>query len=301
MKQRDSVPASRDRVSAALDLHRYPEALAEAEKLVALDPDNAESYAWLARACLEMKLAPRAQAAAEKGLSLEPTSEWLHRLRAWSLLGQGRKWRVREALASVEDGLRVDAESAESHCLRGRILAALGRRQEGVAAIHHAIEIDPENAEFHFLLGCPYLDWIQLTEAELHFREAIRLDPRHVYAINNLGAVLMRRNRPAEAAKLFKEVVLIDPTLKMAKYNTETAVRQSVGLPEGQSGTGVKYWFRWLMVTPYRAFSFLPVIVWHYTWGRRRAEQRLTELQAEDPLLPKVFEKIDDDRRKGFL
>jgi stress-induced-phosphoprotein 1 len=66
-----------NRSAALASVHRYSEALADAEKTVELKPDWAKGYSRLGAAHLGLGDAASAVAAYEKGLALDPTNEGL--------------------------------------------------------------------------------------------------------------------------------------------------------------------------------------------------------------------------------
>jgi len=66
-----------NRSAALASLHRYSDALADAQKTVELKPDWAKGYSRLGAAHLGLGDAASAVAAYEKGLALDPTNEGL--------------------------------------------------------------------------------------------------------------------------------------------------------------------------------------------------------------------------------
>lgn len=66
-----------NRSAALASLHRYSDALADAQKTVELKPDWAKGYSRLGAAHLGLGDAPKAVEAYEKGLALEPSNEAL--------------------------------------------------------------------------------------------------------------------------------------------------------------------------------------------------------------------------------
>jgi stress-induced-phosphoprotein 1 len=66
-----------NRSAALASLHRYSDALADAQKTVELKPDWAKGYSRLGAAHLGLGDAASAVAAYEKGLALEPSNDGL--------------------------------------------------------------------------------------------------------------------------------------------------------------------------------------------------------------------------------
>ena len=125
----------------------FATALTHFEKALALDPANAESL-YLRAYCLEelhrtdQALEAYARAAAE-GSSL--ASLGMARILTASDPEDALQWATR--------AVRENADWAESHYVRARILFALKRRAEALHEAELALAADPDHPEAHFLLA----------------------------------------------------------------------------------------------------------------------------------------------------
>ena len=98
-----------ERARVALELRRYPEADA---------PEDSEPYAYLAQAHLGAGDHEQAERIARQALAIDSGSEWLHRLLAVAL----RRQKPQEALAAIDESLRLFPTNALGHQVRGDVL-----------------------------------------------------------------------------------------------------------------------------------------------------------------------------------
>jgi adenylate cyclase len=102
--------------------------------------------------------------------------------RAWALMAIGQMnlhfvygGRVDDGLASAERALALDANLAEAHAVKARILARLGRHDEAAAEIDVALRLDPESYEVN--RAAAYLRYSQrrLDEAIRYYEKSMSL------------------------------------------------------------------------------------------------------------------------------
>jgi transglutaminase-like putative cysteine protease/tetratricopeptide (TPR) repeat protein len=121
-------------VNAHLAAGRLPEAIAEAQRLMALHPDEARHAGQLARALLAGSLGAEARRAARLGTELEPDAAT-----AWALLGRvllhdevGRRfqpgWDREAAVAALRKAAELDPDD---HSVRGDLAIALEHDEDG--------------------------------------------------------------------------------------------------------------------------------------------------------------------------
>jgi hypothetical protein len=150
----DYLPAWRGQVRAQLGLGRDEEAISAIERVLALDPGDAELSRQLdllrfrrlqslidsgrqARAAGRL---PEAIAAIERALVLSPTSAVLHRELGEAEAAAGR---LEQAEAHARRALELDPNDAESYAVLGAVLEAQGRDREAGDAYGRAVAIDP--------------------------------------------------------------------------------------------------------------------------------------------------------------
>jgi adenylate cyclase len=102
--------------------------------------------------------------------------------RAWALMAIGQMnlyfvhgGRVDDGLASAERALALDANLAEAHAVKARILARHGRHDEAAAEIDVALRLDPESYEVN--RAAAYLRYSQgrLDEASRYYEKSMSL------------------------------------------------------------------------------------------------------------------------------
>jgi tetratricopeptide (TPR) repeat protein len=121
------------------------------------------------------------------------------------------KGRLPEALAHLDDSLRLHPSIPEAHDNRGVVLRMLGRRDEALVAHQEAVRLAPDFPKAHFHLAGAYEASGRLEEALTHYREALRLTPGDADAHHNAGAVLWRLGRLEEAVREMTQATQLNP------------------------------------------------------------------------------------------
>jgi tetratricopeptide (TPR) repeat protein len=155
-------------------LGNHKQAIENANKAIALEPDYDFGYYALALAQLEADRPKKAEAAIRRALEIDPDDASNHGVLASSLGHQGR-WKA--ALEAAEAGLAIDPDDTFCAQIRAHALSLAGKKQEAVAAAHEHISDDPDSPHAHATLGWVYLRKGDHKAAEQHFAEALRLDP----------------------------------------------------------------------------------------------------------------------------
>ncbi len=84
-----------------------------------------------------------------------------------------------QALASLDEALKLSPKHALAHNLRGTILSRLGKLEQAIAAHSRAIELKPDFAEAHFNRAVDQHAARNLDQAILDYGQAIDLEPGH--------------------------------------------------------------------------------------------------------------------------
>ncbi len=116
-----------------------------------------------------------------------------------------------EAIAPLENVVRVKPDYATAHIDLGVLLAQQGRMPEAARHYTEAIRLDPANDLPHANLGGLLANSGRLEDAITHYREAIRLRPDNPITRYNFGLALTRTGHDAEAAAEFREAFRINP------------------------------------------------------------------------------------------
>lgn len=154
---------------------RFPEAVEQLRKAVALNPDYADAHANLAYMLERAGRPPEAieqyQVALERNPRMVHAYEGLGRL----LASQGNP---EEAIATYRRGLALRPYQASMRTSLGETLLSLGRAEEGMQECRRALEYDPVQSLALYLLGVEHAKRSEYAEAEAFLRRASRAAER---------------------------------------------------------------------------------------------------------------------------
>lgn len=191
------------------------------EKLMALEPENAEAFAGFAQATMvlaqqqlsmDVGEAERvSQAAIERAVQLDPKSPevWMAKAmmaRVLSIRVGGPRYEraFDEAIAMT---LKLAPNKPEALSAQASRLNDLGRANEAVAAGRKALAVDPLNRSTIMVLGKALMRVGKMDEAEAQFRSAVELYPDYKQAKYQLAMVLAEKGRFDKAEPWMKAVV----------------------------------------------------------------------------------------------
>ncbi len=181
---------------------------------LALEPDFALAWAWMARAYADQAAyawAPAAQAferardAAEQSLQLDPDLAEGHAVLGLCRLANDWNWRG----AEVSFRRALELAPGNSLVLRhaAMMAACLGRDPEAIALLRRAVTLDPLSVAAQRLLGQRCLYAGLLTDAESAIQKILELNPRGGFTHYWLGMNHLAHERPEEALASFKREV----------------------------------------------------------------------------------------------
>lgn len=181
-----------------MELSRFPEAVAEAQNGLALNP---KSYA------LRLRLGAAYLAA---GRYAESESVFRDLVAAGDPLPLGyiglaqvllRTGRAEDAATELADAEKRLGPKFLLSYFRGLALARAAKPTETLGAFQQAVELDPKNAEAHANLGKTQLTLGHANEAISELQEALRLDPGNTQAKRVLSQAYRRAGDAKNAAK----------------------------------------------------------------------------------------------------
>ena len=178
--QADGTTRLQEHASKALEDGDFALAVRHLESLVALKPEDEESFFNLGYA-------------------------------------QSRIQQTNEAIRSYERCLKLLPEYAEAHNNLGNLLMAQRRFDEASLHFRTAIIHQPENAAAHNNLGKAMALQSKLKDALPFFREAIRLDPKHWDARHNLAVTYLNFGMLEESRAELKSLVEENPDMVIAR------------------------------------------------------------------------------------
>jgi TolB-like protein/class 3 adenylate cyclase/tetratricopeptide (TPR) repeat protein len=183
-------------------------------RAVALDPEFALAWAWLARAYADQAAydwAPAAEAferardAAELSLQLNPDQAEGHAVLGLCRLANDRNWRGAEA--SFRRALELAPGNALVLRHAAMMAACLGRDDEAIALLRRAVTLDPLSVPAQRLLGQRCLYAGLLADAETALHKVLELNPRGGFTHYWLGMNHLAHERRVEALAMFKREV----------------------------------------------------------------------------------------------
>jgi tetratricopeptide (TPR) repeat protein len=175
---------------------RGPEAVADLERALSIDPGNAAGWCLLGFAYEAQQDAPMAVRCFSHATRIDPRNA-----DAWAHLAalQAADGRSAEAIASLRACLDADRAQPE-------VWNNLGVLLDGQAALDcfdEALALRPAYADAHYNRGNALRLADRPDDAASAFQAALALDPSRTDAAHNLAAALLEANRPLEAAARF--------------------------------------------------------------------------------------------------
>jgi len=153
---------------------------------------------------------------AKMQVSASPSDPLAHNFLATKYLQAGR---VADAVAQLNEALRLKPGDAEAHSNLATALQAQGQLVEAVQHAREAVRLKPDDDRVHFNLGNLMLAGGQPDEGERELRRAVQLNPENGDAQFNLGVLLGSRNQLDEAVAHLRRAVEINPQNADARRN----------------------------------------------------------------------------------
>jgi tetratricopeptide (TPR) repeat protein len=187
---------------AFADDGRFPEAIAQYQAALEIEPDAANVQTDYGNALAKSGRIPEAIAHYEAALRVLPDSPITHNDLANALAATPGS--VPEAIAEYQTALRLKPDYAEAR--------------------KNLAQVQSNAAEMQYNMGIDLARSRKPEEAIPHFEEALRLRPDYVDAHNNLGVVLAGAGRVQEAMSHFEAALSIDPNSADAHVNLGIAL-----------------------------------------------------------------------------
>lgn len=196
--------------NTALDLGRLDEAARVAADTLKADAGNAFAMLILGKAERSRGRYREAAVLFRRYLEQVPLSADAHQ---WLAVCQLQLGDFDTALAEVEAALAIDPRFAEALTLRGDLLVAAGRVEEGLHDLRAAVNLNPDRPAAHIALGRALLRLGDTAAAEEQFRHTLELARRFAAS-----------GRDSQAALAYDQL-LADPTVPAAVRDRARAQR----------------------------------------------------------------------------
>lgn len=187
---------------------RPADALAEADRALALDPDLADALVARAQACAAAGQLAAGLADADRAAALAPGLASAQAVRGRMLR---RAERNDEAIEALLAAVAAEPGHAPWRAMLGEALAEALRYGEAEAQWRAALALDPTDGRLHAQLAASLAEQGRLAEAEAEAREGLALAPQIPLAALTLASILLAGRGAGEALALVDGVLLRDP------------------------------------------------------------------------------------------
>jgi len=213
-----------------LELRRFGEAVAPLARSVELSPGAMPAYAYLSRAQAGAGRARDALATVERGLRRAPDNADLHQMKGRLLLAEGDPAGAR---TSLERARGLDAENVLVRVDLAALYRNQGRLEAALREANEAVRLAPDTAETHVSRGLVQGALGREDAAADSFRAALEAGPDDPDALFFLGTAELRSGRPQAAKPLLARLLGKAPRYPGARDMLAAAEAQMVVRAEG--------------------------------------------------------------------
>ena len=236
----DSLPVAHSRLSQVYaQKQQYDQAIAEGERAIALDPNNADSYAFQANVLNFAGRPEEALRAVEQAMRLNP------RYPPWYLFQLGWAYRLTgryaEAIATLKELISRNPNFIYAHLeLAVSYLGQWVSQQSpdaqtlepAVAAVQRAVALNDSLHWNHIVLGYIYLSQQQYEQALAEMERAVALAPTEASSYAALAEVLSYMGRTEDALEAAAQALRLKPFIVDAHLASVGAAYAMAGRPE---------------------------------------------------------------------
>jgi tetratricopeptide (TPR) repeat protein len=189
-------------------------AQAEWNKVQTLLPHHYLAYFQIGRLLAQQDKTDEARNCLSRALEMRPDLS-----EGWYELGrlQGASGQFEAALGSFERARRLVPGEPRYRCEMAKALVKLNRGPEAIAQLEEAIRLGAVNWEAHYLLGEQLAFANRIPEARQEFEQTLKLKPAYVMAHLNLGVALVKEGQLEDARRQFEEVLRLEPDNQLAR------------------------------------------------------------------------------------
>jgi adenylate cyclase len=236
----DSLPVAQSLLSLVYaQKQQYDQAIAEGERAIALDPNNADSYAWQANALNFAGRPEEALRRVEQAMRLNPRYPPLYPFElgwAYNLTG-----RYAEAVVALKEAISRSPNFSYAHLnLASSYLwqwiaqqsPAAQTLEPAVAAGQRALTLNDSLPWSHIVLGRIYLYQQQYDQALEEMERGVTLAPTEARSYAGLAEVLSRMGRSEQALAAAGQALHLKPFIADAHLDSVGVAYATAGRPE---------------------------------------------------------------------
>jgi cellulose synthase operon protein C len=184
-------------------------ALSEYVRAADLLPDDVGLQLTAGNYLLAARRVDEALARAEAVIKVQPNNLEAHVLRGNALGGLND---LDRALAAMEEALRLDPTRGATYTQLGLVETARGRQAEAEVAFKKAVSLAPDWIGGHLALANFYWSAGRLPDAERALGAALKVDPKNVNANHAMAVFSLSTGRVGEAETYLKQVSEVTQT-----------------------------------------------------------------------------------------
>ncbi len=211
----EDVPEAHVGLTASALQAKQPDlAIEEAQKAIAADPHNDQSYLMLGQAYIDKQDFEKAAEVLTREAERKPEVETYYSL-AICWLSTGNAAGKAKANAVFEQMKEFAGDSGSLHVLFGRAYRDANLMPDAIREFQRAIELDPSTPHAHYFLGLARLslnEWQFTPDAQSEFEKEVQYHPKDFLANYMLGFLASSQRQYAIADKYLTTASELDPT-----------------------------------------------------------------------------------------
>lgn len=184
------------RAQTLLELGRHDEALREAGRELARQPDSAPALRISAECLRLLQRTGEADDLARQAVALYPDESWAWRLAALTALDMHR-WD--DAAGGADAVRRLSGETPWALSVYAEVMLGCNRADDAIEALDAALRQQPDDPDLHAQLADALMRAGRRRDAEAHVSAALAIDPTHPWG-RRLWSAIGRGSDDAEAA-----------------------------------------------------------------------------------------------------
>ncbi len=155
-----------------------------------------------------------------------------------------------EALAMIDEAIRLAPDRARYHAIRSNILSLLGRPREALRTAEEAKALDPGLIDGYIMSSNAYLLLGMSRQAEAAARAALAIDPQNESAANQLSHALRLQGRKIENVEQIQALLALNPENPRSHATAGWSALQN-----GQRQVAERHFLEALRLDPEDSFS----------------------------------------------
>ncbi len=202
------------RAGLYLTLGRVTEARHDIAQALQLQPNDSEAYALQAIIAVVQNDKAAALQLAEQAINVDRTSPTARLALSYAYQAH---FQIEEALASVEEALRLDGKNALVWARLSELQMSTGYLDRALESAQQAVSLNPNLGKTQTVLGFAHLLQIDTSKAKATFTKAIQLDQADPMPRLGLGLALIREGQ-LEAGRIELEIAAsLDPANSLVR------------------------------------------------------------------------------------